>query len=57
MKEKEKREIEVEKPAVPSKEKEKKAKPAVSEEPVFGLFAEKLKTALDKKGKEKKEKK
>ncbi len=57
MKEKEKREIEVEKPAVSPKEKEKKAKPAVSEEPVFGLFAEKLKSALDKKGKEKKEKK
>jgi len=57
MKEKEKREIEVEKPAASPKEKEKKAKPAVSEEPVFGLFAEKLKSALDKKGQEKKEKK
>ncbi len=57
VKEKEKGEVEVEKPAAPSKEKKKKAKPAVSEEPVFGLFAEKLKTALDKKGKEKKEKK
>ncbi|MGD2246469.1 MAG: hypothetical protein PVI11_07990 [Candidatus Aminicenantes bacterium] len=57
VKEKEKREVEVEKPAAPPKEKKKKAKPAVSEEPVFGLFAEKLKTALDKKGKEKKEKK
>ncbi|UCE20891.1 MAG: hypothetical protein JSV46_01270, partial [Candidatus Aminicenantes bacterium] len=57
MKAKEKRELEFEKPAVSPKEKEKKAKPAVSEEPVFGLFAEKLKSALDKKGKEKKEKK
>ncbi len=56
MKEKEKREIEVEKPTVSPKEKEKKAKSAVPEEPVFGLFAEKLKSALDKKGKEKKEK-
>jgi hypothetical protein len=57
VKEKEKVEVEVAKPAVPPKEKEKKVKPSVSEEPVFGLFAEKLKTALDKKGKEKKEKK
>lgn len=57
VKEKEKREVEVEKTAAPPKEKEKKVKPAVSEEPVFGLFAEKLKTALGKKGKEKKEKK
>lgn len=57
MKAKEKREVDVEKPAAPPKEKEKKAKPSVSEEPVFGLFAEKLKSALDKKGKEKKEKK
>ncbi len=57
MKEKEKRELEFEKPDITSKEKEKKAKPAVSEGPVFGLFAEKLKSALDKKGKEKKEKK
>jgi hypothetical protein len=57
VKEKEKREVEVEKPSAPPKEKEKKVKPAVSEEPVFGLFAEKLKTALDKKGEEKKEKK
>jgi len=56
VKEKEKREVEVEKPAAPPKEKERKVKPAVSEEPVFGLFAEKLKTALDKKGEEKKEK-
>lgn len=55
MKAKEKREVEVEKPAAPPKEK--KAKPPVSEEPVFGLFAEKLKSALDKKGEEKKEKK
>jgi len=35
-------------------EKKEKFKPYVSEEPVFGIFAEKLKTALDKKKKEKK---
>lgn len=38
------------------KEKKKEYKPFVSEEPVFGIFAEKLKTALDKKKKEKKKK-
>jgi hypothetical protein len=57
VKEKEKKAEEVEKAARPPKEKEKKAKPAVTEEPVFGLFAEKLKTALHKKGGKKKEKK
>jgi hypothetical protein len=57
VKEKEKKAEEVKKAAHPPKEKEKKAKPTVSEEPVFGLFAEKLKTALDKKGDKKKEKK
>lgn len=35
------------------KEKKKEYKPLVSEEPVFGIFAEKLKTALDKKKKKK----
>jgi hypothetical protein len=57
VKEKEKKAEEVEKVARPPKEKEKKAKPTVKEEPVFGLFAEKLKTALDKKGGKKKEEK
>lgn len=38
------------------KKKEEFKKPLVSEEPVFGLFAEKLKTALNKKGQEKKKK-
>ncbi len=37
--------------ALPKKEE---AKPLVSKEPVFGIFAEKLKTALEKKKKEKK---
>ena len=57
VKEKEKKTEEVEKVARPPKEKEKKAKPTVKEDPVFGLFAEKLKTALGKKGGEKKEEK
>jgi hypothetical protein len=59
LKEKEKKEALAEKAAAPSEVKEKKAKPVVTEEPKFGLFAEKLKTALDKKdkGKEKKKKK
>ena len=58
VKEKEKKEAVVEMAAAPPKAEEKKAKPTVSEEPKFGLFAEKLKTALDKKGKKKdKEKK
>ena len=37
-----------------AKEKKEKFKPYVSEEPVFGVFAEKLKTALDKTKKKKK---
>jgi len=37
-----------------AKEKKEKFKPYVSEEPVFGIFAEKLKTALDKTKKKKK---
>jgi hypothetical protein len=37
-----------------AKEAKEKFKPYVSEEPVFGVFAEKLKSALDKKKKEKK---
>ena len=37
-----------------AKEKKEKFKPYVSEEPVFGVFAEKLKTALDKSKKKKK---
>lgn len=57
VKEKEKKAEEVEKVARPTKEKEKKAKPIVKEDPVFGLFAEKLKTALGKKGEKKKEEK
>lgn len=57
VKEKEKKVEEVEKAVRTPKEKEKKAKPAVTEDPVFGLFAEKLKTALHKKGGKKKEKK
>jgi hypothetical protein len=36
------------------KEKKPEGKPLVSKEPVFGLFAEKLKSALDKKKKEEK---
>lgn len=39
---------------VKPKEKKEEFKPYVSEEPVFGVFAEKLKSALDKKKKEKK---
>jgi hypothetical protein len=39
---------------VRAKEKKGKFKPYVSEEPVFGVFAEKLKTALDKTKKKKK---
>jgi hypothetical protein len=37
-----------------AKDKKEKFKPYVSEEPVFGIFAEKLKTALDKTKKKKK---
>lgn len=57
VKEKEKKEAVVEKADAPPEVKEKKAKPAVTKEPKFGLFAEKLKKALDKNGKGKKEKK
>lgn len=53
---KEKKEEE-EREKIPAKKKKEKIKKSlVSEEPVFGLFAEKLKTALDKKGKQKKKK-
>lgn len=46
---KEKREKEVKKAAVPSKDEKEEFKPFVSEEePKFGIFAEKLKSALDK---------
>ncbi|NIM91221.1 MAG: hypothetical protein GTO17_09765 [Candidatus Aminicenantes bacterium] len=52
---KEKREeVKVELP--PKEKKEVPKKPAVSEEPAFGLFAEKLKTALDKQKKDIKKK-
>ena len=52
------REKEAEEKRVEAKPKEKKEefKPYVSEEPLFGVFAEKLKSALDKKKKEKKKK-
>lgn len=57
---KEKREDEAKKAGVVSKEDKEEYKPFVSEEPKFGLFAEKLKSALgtqkkkEKKGKEQK---
>ncbi|MFP4081234.1 MAG: hypothetical protein ACLFVG_00595 [Candidatus Aminicenantes bacterium] len=54
VKAKEKKTEEEEKTAPPSKKK-KEYKHYVSEEPVFGIFAEKLKSALDKKGSQKKE--
>ena len=57
VKEKEKKEAVVERADVSPEVKEKKAKPVVTKEPKFGLFAEKLKTALDTKGNGKKEKK
>ncbi|MBA7659589.1 hypothetical protein ES703_67573 [subsurface metagenome] len=57
VKEKEKKEAVVEKADASPEVKEKKAKPVVTKEPKFGLFAEKLKKALDKNGKGKKEKK
>lgn len=53
VKAKEKREVEAEEEFF-KKEKKGKFKPLVSEEPAFGIFAEKLKSALDKKKKEKK---
>ena len=46
-----------EKEKVAAQKEEEKPKPAVSGEPTFGLFAEKLKTALDKKDQKKKQKK
>lgn len=57
MKEKEKKEIEEIPAKAGPKETKKEYKTYVSEEPVFGVFAEKLKTALDKKGKKKEEEK
>lgn len=51
VKAKEKMETEEEKAEPPPKEKKEKLKPYVSEEPTFGIFAEKLKTALGKKKK------
>lgn len=46
-----------EKKKVAARKEEAKPKPAVTGEPTFGLFAEKLKTALDKKDQKKKKKK
>ena len=46
-----------EKKKVAARKEEEKPKPAVPGEPAFGLFAEKLKTALDKKDQKKKQKK
>ncbi len=46
-----------EKEKAAARREEEKSKPAVSGEPTFGLFAEKLKTALDKKDQKKKQKK
>jgi len=54
LKTKEKKEAKEEKAKAPPKEKKKEFKRYVSEEPAFGFFAEKLKTALDKTKKEKK---
>jgi len=51
VKAKEKIETEEVKAEPPPKEKKEKIKPYVSEEPLFGIFAEKLKTALGKKKK------
>ena len=51
VKAKEKIETEEVKAEPPPKEKKEKIKPYVSEEPAFGIFAEKLKTALGKKKK------
>lgn len=55
MKAKEK-EVEEKRAEARPKEKKEAFKPFVSEEPVFGVFAEKLKSALDKTKKEKKKK-
>ncbi len=54
LKTKEKKEAKEEKAKAPPKEKKKELKQYVSGEPAFGLFAEKLKTALGKTKKEKK---
>ncbi len=51
---KEKREKEAERVAFAQKEKDEEFKAPVKEEPSFGIFAEKLKTALDKQKKPKK---
>ena len=56
LKAKEKKEAAEEKIIVPPKEKKPEYKPFVSEQPVFGIFAEKLKSALDKQKKPKKKK-
>ncbi len=53
----EKKEVEEVRLEARPKEKKKEYKAYVSEEPVFGVFAEKLKTALDKKDKKNKDKK
>ncbi len=57
VKAKEKKELEEVPVEAGPKEKKKEYKTYVSEEPVFGVFAEKLKTALDKKDKKKEDKK
>lgn len=54
LKTQEKKEAKEEKAPAPPKGKKKEFKQYVSEEPAFGIFAEKLKTALDKTKKEKK---
>ena len=54
LKTKDKKEAKEEKAKAPPKEKKKELKQYVSGEPAFGLFAEKLKTALGKTKKEKK---
>jgi len=56
LKAKEKKEAAEERLRSLPEEKKKEYKPYVSEEPVFGIFAEKLKDALDKKQKKKKKK-
>ncbi len=56
VKAKEKKEAEAERLKPPPEVKKEERKAYVSEEPVFGVFAEKLKHALDKKKKEKKKK-
>jgi len=56
IKEKERKEAEEEREEIRAKEKKEEFKPVVPAEPSFGLFAEKLKTALTKKKKEEKKK-